>query len=48
MAHFAYRLRSANARALLVVGLIISLVSTGSVNTALDMYAFAKKNLPID
>jgi peptidoglycan/xylan/chitin deacetylase (PgdA/CDA1 family) len=43
MAHFEYRLRSANARALLVVGLIISLVSTGSVNTALDMYAFAKK-----
>ena len=43
MAHFEYRQGLADTRALLVVGLIVSLISTGSVNTALGIDAFAKK-----
>ena len=39
MAHFAYRQGLGNTRALLVVGLIVSLISTGSVNTALGIDA---------
>lgn len=43
MAHFAYRKGLYNAWALLVVSLIISLISTGFVDTALGIDAFAKR-----